>query len=399
MGGAGLDTDLVAYFNPGARPNATPAGADVEDEAGNTYPIFLDPLVVRDPDVRQMWTLPMAIRYLCYYENASQQYVTNPDGAAIDALLDSRSPDDGVNFNLADSTTYASEPIEVPDYPATGKVWPNVVEDLLRPNGFGMAFRLETDGDGLPTTSLDLFRLQDSSPAVVKDLYLQPRGSTLDPAQTNMGAARLLRDMAGVANAYSVESQLVRYEASLVLAPGFPIAAADSASAASLAAFSFIRPGVLGDEPRQILASTSSMRRARAIGIGRRRRRSRQVLLPSTRSSKAMIPTTRSRTRGGGAFRWVSCSPSIRIGSPSAPSSRFRPTTLASSRRSGTGQAPGSRSTAGSSCSATGSGSGSMLQIPTAGRSARRPWRTRRTPRASSAGSRHRRPPSARNSR
>ena len=242
MGGADIDTDLVTYFNPQGRPNATPAGADVEDEAGNTYPIFLDPLVVRDPDVRRMWTLPMAIRYLCFYENASQQYVTNPDGAAIDALLDSRSPDDGVNFNLADSTTYASEPIEVPDYPATGKVWPNVVEDLLRPNGFGMAFRLETDGDGLPSTTLDLFRLQDSSPAVVKDLYLQPRGSTLDPAQTNIGAARLLRDMAGVANAYSVESQLVRYEASLVLAPGFPIAAADSASAASLAAFNLNDP-------------------------------------------------------------------------------------------------------------------------------------------------------------
>lgn len=240
--GEDVETDLVAYFNPQGRPNATPAGADAEDASGNTYPTFLDPLVIRNPDVRRAWTLPMAIRYLCYHENADQQYVLNPDGGAIDALLDSRSPDDGAGLDLADPSTYASEPIEVPDYPATGKAWPNVVEDLLRPNGFGMAFRLEGDGAGLPSTTLDLFRLQDSSPAVVKDLYLQTRGSTLDPAQTNMGAAQLARDMAGVANAYAVESQLVRYEASFILAPGFPIAAADSASAASLTAFNLNDP-------------------------------------------------------------------------------------------------------------------------------------------------------------
>lgn len=240
--GEDVETGLDVYFNPQGQPNATPAGADAEDAVGNTYPTFLDPLVIRDPDVRRSWTLPMAIRYICYHENAGQEYVLNPDGGAIDALLDSRSPDDGAGLILGDPSTFASEPIEVPDYPATGKAWPNVVEDLLRPNGFGMAFRLESDGAGLPSTALDLFRLQDSSPAVVKDLYLQTRGSFLDPAQTNMGAARLARDMAGVANAYTVESQLVRFEASFVLAPGFPVASADSASAASLAAFNLNDP-------------------------------------------------------------------------------------------------------------------------------------------------------------
>lgn len=239
--GEDVETDLVAYFNPQGQPNATPAGSDAEDASGSTYPTFLDPLVIRSPDVRRAWTLPMAIRYLCYHENADQQHVLNPDGDAIDALLDSRSPD-GAGLDLGDPSTYASEPIEVPDYPATGKAWPNVVEDLLRPNGFGMAFRLETDGSGQPSTALDLFRLQDSSPAVIKDLYLQTRGSALDPAQTNMDAARLERDMAGVANAYSVESQLVRYEASFILAPGFAVAAADSQSATSIAAFNLNDP-------------------------------------------------------------------------------------------------------------------------------------------------------------
>ena len=209
--GPDVETDLVTYFNPQGRPNATPEGAEAVDPNGNLYPTFLDPLVVRTPDARRSWTLPMAVRYLCYHENPGQEYVLNPAGDAIDALLDSRSPVDGVTFLGSDPSTVSSEPIEVPDYPATGKAWPNVVEDLLRPNGFGMAFRLQADDGGLPLTSLDLFRRQDGSPAVIKDLYLQPRGSSLDPSRTNMNAASLARDMTGVANAYSVESGLVRF--------------------------------------------------------------------------------------------------------------------------------------------------------------------------------------------
>jgi hypothetical protein len=235
-------TSVIAYFNPQGQPNATPLGADAQDSYGDTYPTFLDPLVIRSPDIRRTWTLSMAIRYLCYHENSNQNYVLNPNGDAIDALLQSLSPGDGVGMILTDPTTYQSEPLEVPDYPATGKAWPNVVDDLLKPNGFGMAFRLETDGNGLPFTTLDLFRRQDSSPAVLKDVYLQPRGQTLDPSQTNMNAASLSRDMAGVANAYEVDSALVRYEASFVLAPGFPVSVSDSQSAASLQAFNLNDP-------------------------------------------------------------------------------------------------------------------------------------------------------------
>ncbi|GAC1470635.1 MAG: hypothetical protein NVSMB9_15880 [Isosphaeraceae bacterium] len=221
-------TDLEVHFNPAGNPNATPRGADASDHNNNTYPTFLDPLVVRNPDVRRKWTLSMAARYLCYHHNPKQDYVVNPDGALLDVLLDSRAPSSGAMFQPDDPSTFTSQSILVPDYPATGKVWPAVLNDLLEPNGFGMAFRLDTDGNGDPFTTLEVFRRQDGVPGTYKDLYLQAYGSSLDPCQTNMGEAHLARDISAVANSYTVESGLVRYEASFVLAPGYPISPSDA---------------------------------------------------------------------------------------------------------------------------------------------------------------------------
>jgi hypothetical protein len=230
-------TDLEAYFNPGGKPNATPVGADACDEQGNTYPTFLDPLVVRNPDVRREWTLPMAVRYLCFRHNPDQTYVVNPEGDLIDSLLDSRSPIAGVTMDPSDPTTYESQPIIVPDYPATRKPWPVALYELLEPNGFGMVFRLETDASGDPLTRLELFRRQDASLSGYKDLMLQPAGDTLDPNLSNLAQARLVRDTASVVNVFTVMSGPVRYEASFVLAPGFAIDPADAVSASSIQAF------------------------------------------------------------------------------------------------------------------------------------------------------------------
>src|SRR5207249_4134726 len=99
-------TDLETYFNPEGEPNATPEGADVADAAGNTCPTFLDPLVIRNPDQRRKWTLPMAARHLCYRHNPDQIYIRNPDGARLDSLLDSRSPKTGVTFQPNDPSNY-----------------------------------------------------------------------------------------------------------------------------------------------------------------------------------------------------------------------------------------------------------------------------------------------------
>ncbi len=237
-------TSLVTHFNPRGLPNATPDGADAMAASGATFPTFLDPNLARSPAPQRLWTLPMAVRYLCFRHNAEETYVQNPDGALIDQVLDSRSPtDSGAGpFLPGEPGAFQSNDLIVPDYPASGKAWPAVIRDLLAPNGMGMAFRTDTDAGGNPTTTLDLFRLQDGSSSHLKDLYLQPRGATLDPAQTNMGTAELARDMSGVANAINVESALIRYEASFILAPGFPIAASDAASASSLAAFDKTNP-------------------------------------------------------------------------------------------------------------------------------------------------------------
>ena len=230
-------TAVEAHFNPGGQPNATPQGADATDPNGNTYPTFLDPMVIRSQDVRRPWSLPMAARYLCFQQNPDQAYVQNPDGSVLDNLLDSRSPISGAIFQPSDPTTYTSRPIIVPDYPATGKAWPAVLHDLLEPNGFGMAFQINTDPSGNPYTTLEVFRRQDGVPSTYKDLYLQAYGSVLDPGQSNLGAAHLARDISGVANAFAVESGLIRYEASFVLAPGFPIAASDATDGNALSEF------------------------------------------------------------------------------------------------------------------------------------------------------------------
>ncbi len=244
---ADVETAVETHFNPEGIPNATPANSDAADSSGNTFPTFLDPLVVRSQDARRSWNLSMAARYLCFHHNPNQKYVQNPDGAVLDALLDSRSPISGVSFQPDNPSTYNSAPIIVPDYPASGKVWPQVLDHLLKPNGFGLAFRLSTDAGGDPYTALEVFRRQDGVTGTYKDLYLQPYGSTLDPSQSNLGDARLARDISDIANAYTVESGLVRYEASFVLAPGFPIAPADAADGTALRAYDRNDPGFQGN--------------------------------------------------------------------------------------------------------------------------------------------------------
>lgn len=232
-----VQTDLETEFNPGGLPNATPEGADAVDAAGNRFPVFLDPLVVRSPDVRRRWTLEMAARHLCYRHNPSQSYVKNPDGALLESLLDSRGPMSGVLVDPGTPGGYQSQPLVLADYPATGKPWPVALHEILDPHGFGMAFRLEANAKGDPVTRLEVFRRQDGSVSSYKDLFLQPTGAVLDPRNTNLAQASLARDTSRVANVYTVASRPVRYEASFVLAPGFPIAAADAATATALKAF------------------------------------------------------------------------------------------------------------------------------------------------------------------
>jgi hypothetical protein len=237
VNGADVETDLVTRFNAEGLPNATPNGADASDPAGNRFSTFLDPAVVRDPDPRRPWTLAMAARYLCYRHNGDQLYVNNPDGDALDSVLQIKVPSNNSTYKSSDTTTYDNQPVFVPDVPVTGKPWPIALRDILEPHGFGLIFRTETDGAGMPSTSLEVVRTRGDSQAGLKDLALQPRGGVFDPGLTNMAKARISRDTSNVANSYTVESGLVRYEASFILVPGFAVAPADASSDSSISQF------------------------------------------------------------------------------------------------------------------------------------------------------------------
>jgi hypothetical protein len=211
-------TALPAQFNPGGLPNCSPDGyMSGYQGSGNDfrYPTFVDPAVIQSPDVRTFWTLNKALRYIIFNLNPLQQYVANPDGTYLDGLL--KSP--GTNGDTA-------APIPCPDTPITGKDWPGTVHRLVAECGFGTAFTLSTVA-GLPKTSFAVFGNQTGT---VKSLYLVPRGGDFDPTTCNFNASRLHRDLSDVVNQQMIVGGLNRWEASFILAPGFPMQAADAAS-------------------------------------------------------------------------------------------------------------------------------------------------------------------------
>jgi hypothetical protein len=174
------ETDLVTYFNPQGLPNATPEGADASDDSGNTYPTFLDPHVIRDPDPRRLWTLPMAVRYLCYRHNPDQEFVKNPDGALLDALLDSRVPGQGGGYLPDDPTTYSSDPLARSRARLARAQW--VRDDVSARDRSG---RKPIDDPGnLPPTGWIGLDLQGSLPPASR-VRLRPR-----PDQPRRGATR-----------------------------------------------------------------------------------------------------------------------------------------------------------------------------------------------------------------
>jgi hypothetical protein len=237
--GNGTQTDIVAAMNPriNGSPygNATPDGGD-RTLNGFAYPVFLEPLI-RPADTTtwpRTWTLAMAVKYLIYHHNSAQTIVRNPLASDLDALLVAREPSSGQAFDPTDPTTYTAKKMRAPNSPLTGRAWPQLVHDFVRDKGFGMTFRTETQLDGSAITRLDLFILQAGT---LKDVWLQPPGSDLDPRYSNVGAARVGRDLRQVVNSWDVDGALVRYEGSFVLAPMFPMASADGATAAAINAY------------------------------------------------------------------------------------------------------------------------------------------------------------------
>lgn len=235
-----LQTDIPGHFNKAGPPkfsnkfsgNATPAGplphaADRVWATGKSSPTFVDPLIVKTDDGARPWTLPMAGRYICYSANFAETYVKCPDDALFDILY-SREPIDAVSFDPADPATYTNKPIVVPDKPFTGKGFPDELHTLIHDKGYSMAWRLTAGSGGLPSTKLDLYCAQTKP---VKDLGLQARGDTLDPAASNVGSIELGRNLSSVVNSVRVIGHDQQFEGSFILLPGFAAAAADGTSA------------------------------------------------------------------------------------------------------------------------------------------------------------------------
>ncbi len=221
MGLLDTQTDLLAQFNPGGLPNCSPDGfmaGSVANGLDFRYPTFLDPQVIHTPDSRTYWTLAKACRYILFNPtgNPSQQYVNNPDGAYLDGLL--------VTQFYGNPPTNA---IRCPDTPISGKDWPGTINRLVGECGFGTNFSLTTSA-GLPTTTFNVF---DNQAGAVKSLYLAPRGTDFDPTLFNFNMSNLHRDVSEVVNQQTLVGGPNLWEASFILAPGFPMVAADSSDA------------------------------------------------------------------------------------------------------------------------------------------------------------------------
>ncbi len=220
-----IPTDRILQFNPGGIANASPKDADSGDDPF-TYPVVMDPSLKDDSGnvYAQTFDLAMAAAHLIYLNNQTQAWIQNPKRSDLDDLLVSREPKNGVPFDPNNPSTYDAKPFAVTDTPMTDRAWPSAVHDLVKDLGFDVRWPLTSDNNGNPVTAFEVFLKQAASP---KPLLLQARGSTFDPAQTNLGSADLSRDLSGVVNQWTVVGGLKRYEVSIILAPLFPSQASD----------------------------------------------------------------------------------------------------------------------------------------------------------------------------
>lgn len=233
--GANIETTLPGRINPGGKANAVDAGREALRDSGADaflYPVFLDPAACAARKIGRKWTLDMAARYLIAVGNPDKTWTDYPNYVSITSLLDAWAPSaEGGAIDPLDPSTYETYPIVLREAVLTGRAWPDMLWDLLRPHGFGMRFALYDVG-GFPRTGLFLWR-RDGGWTPLRTLHLQPPGSALDPGLSNVATLRVARDGNAIVNAVTVETAPAEYEADFVLAPGFAVQAQDVDSRAS----------------------------------------------------------------------------------------------------------------------------------------------------------------------
>lgn len=158
-GSADVPVHLPCRFNPSDTSIGTQGGyigncvasasyTEVED-SDDTYPVFLDPLVVErsDDDLdTSFWFVSDALSYLIQVEPSPDDeggnvYVTYPTLDSLKDLLSCYSPPMGQPLNPDDAV---ETDIKIRDYDASNKAVPEAMSDLLAYCGFVMTFVIST---------------------------------------------------------------------------------------------------------------------------------------------------------------------------------------------------------------------------------------------------------------
>lgn len=232
-----VTTDVVAHFNPRGEGNRLPDAFQPMGNASKYCPLFVDVGAKMpdpdDPDTKHTpstWGVHEAAAYILYTSN-DQTFVANPLRADIDEHLQAHVPKTGQEFDPAQPGSYDVKPIAVADKPASGKAWPTLLHQVIGDKGFTFRWSLSADTGGNPATAIELLRT-DTLPS--KSVYLQARGSDLDPLLSNMSRTAMVRDVTEAINTWTVEGELTEHEASFVLAAGFPCSPSDAADTTAL---------------------------------------------------------------------------------------------------------------------------------------------------------------------
>jgi hypothetical protein len=244
-GSADVLVQLPCRFNPadnsvaelgGYIGNCVPSG-ELTTNADETYPVFLDPLVVERGDWgvdTSYWYVSDALTYLIINEpspedNGGSPYVLYPPTDTLASILSCEAPPDNGILNIGDAV---SSDIQIRDYDASNKAVPDVMAELLRYCGFVMVYYTDTYTDGTPETSLKIVRRDGLATAAPKLFYLAASGSTsLNLGSNNATALHLARDCNALVNQWTVETALKQVEVTVYLAPGFQPAAGDENAA------------------------------------------------------------------------------------------------------------------------------------------------------------------------
>lgn len=232
-----IATDRDLRFNPHGKPNCIPDGTEMmRDDVPIPvkFPVFLDEnLTKKDPDnddklYQTWWTVSKFVQYVLATANGEEEYVQNPDFKVLDAILDVYTPKKGQKYiDLKKAGTYDENPIVISDYDAGGRVWPQVLDEVLNPNGFSFSFRLARDDVGQPYTYLDIYKLMDKDPSKYKDLFLDAWGNPVDPALSNVHVSHVQHDTSEIANEIVLHTNRELVQASFILCPLFEILATD----------------------------------------------------------------------------------------------------------------------------------------------------------------------------